>query len=155
MYNQVLDLFTQFYPEEDNLIQFLVNNHPETPRTEVKEKPFVLPDINTRNEDSVVKPKTPIQQSKPKTPVKSTTSIGIQVDLGAKEHFIPKPSFISKFNQDAYSRTLPTPIIEMRKSLEESIFEETENSSPPPPAKSKMRSTSMMSNMHHSKDHFL
>ncbi len=121
-----MDLFTQFYPEEDNIVQFLVNNNPDTPKGQASEDKL-LPDISARGDESVSHIRTPLKTPEiANTPTvyrtlsrSSMVSIGIQVDLGIKEHSIPKPSFISKINQEAYSRTLPSPIMDMRKSIEE------------------------------------
>jgi hypothetical protein len=138
----VLDLFTQFYPEEDNIVQFLVNNNPDTPKGEVPVDKL-LPDILARGDESVSHVRTPLKipeiANTPtiyRTPLlrSSMVSIGVQVDLGIKEHSIPKPSFISKINQEAYSRTLPTPIMDMRKSIEEETT----------PMKDKKRSSSRL-----------
>ncbi|KAL0490499.1 actin filament-associated protein [Acrasis kona] len=146
IYHEVVDLFTQLYPDEDNIVQFMVKNRTLPPKPQSRpDTQLHLPQINQRPEESASSSTSTTaranENQKLPEPVIETASIGIQVDLMPKDpHSIPKPSFISKMNQEAYLRTLPQNIVDMRTSLEE------RTNQPPVNAARSKRSFSVLDN---------
>lgn len=153
--HQVMDLLTQFFPKEDRTVESLVNNnnhkHQENQKEAKGDDPLYLPLIHKRGEE-LVRSNTMTSQDPPSsshlTSHFTTVSVGTQVELSLKEHTIPKPSFISKLNQEAYCKTLPTPILEMRQTLEDSSYlvNLSRNSDSPQPGILPKRNTSTLGN---------